>query len=106
MVSAQEFKQDVLYWAKEVGVKPKEVHIRKMKRKLASCSSRGRLTFDVSLLNETEEARLRALLHELLHLRYPNHGRMFNSLLEAYIQRGVNQGEATTNWYGEYRHKP
>lgn len=91
MVSAQEFKQDVFHWAKEIGVKPKQVHIRKMKRKLASCSSRGRLTFDISLLNKAEETRLRALLHELLHLRYPNHGKLFHSLLEAYVQRGLDQ---------------
>lgn len=91
MVSPQDFKRDVHYWAKEIGVKPREVHIRTMKRKLASCSSRGRLTFDISLLKENKEARLRALLHELLHLRYPNHGRMFHSLLEAYLRRSVSQ---------------
>ncbi len=50
MISPDLFKEDVWRLAKEVGVKPKEIHIRKMKRKLASCSSKGRLTFDVSIL--------------------------------------------------------
>jgi len=93
MVSVQEFKQDVLRWAQEIGVRPKEIHIRKMKKKLASCSSRGRLTFDESLLRDNEESRRKAVLHELLHLRYPNHGKLFHSLLEAYVQRGIDRAE-------------
>jgi predicted metal-dependent hydrolase len=91
-MTVEEFKEDVLAWAKEVGVSPKEVHVRKMTRKLASCSSRGRLTFDVSLLEEKRENRLKAILHELLHLKFPNHGKMFNSLLNAYLTRVRNMG--------------
>jgi len=88
-----DFKQYVLDRAKEIGVQPKELHIRPMKRKLASCSSRGRLTFDVSLLEEAAEKRLEAVLHELLHLRYPNHGKMFNALLKTYLGRTGIRGE-------------
>ncbi|MGB4432993.1 MAG: M48 family metallopeptidase, partial [Bacillota bacterium] len=44
MISAQEFKEEVRMLAKDVGVEPKEIHIREMKTKWASCSSRGRLT--------------------------------------------------------------
>jgi len=87
MIAAEQFKQDVLSWASELRVQPKEIHIRQMKRKLASCSSRGRLTFDPSLLEEREENRVEAILHELLHLKYPNHGKMFNRLLEAYLEK-------------------
>ena len=90
MISPQKFKDDVFDWAKEIGVKPKEIHIRKMSRKIASCSSRGRLTFDSSLLSESEESRVKAVLHELLHLRYPNHGKMFNMLMKAYMNRLSN----------------
>jgi len=82
-----DFKQYVMDWAREVGVQPKELHIRRMKRKLASCSSRGRLTFDVSLLEDAAGKRLEAVLHELLHLRYPNHGKMFNALLRTYLRK-------------------
>lgn len=84
-----ELKQEVISWANEIGVAPKEVHIRKMKRKWASCSGKGRLTFDVSLLDEPEETRSRAIVHELLHLRYPTHGRMFNTLLTTYLRKGA-----------------
>jgi len=87
MITREEFKQDVRAWAQEIGVVPKEIHIRKMTRKWASCSSRGRLTFDPSLLKETEALRSKAIVHELLHLKYPNHGRMFNALLKTYLRR-------------------
>jgi len=87
MIATEQFKQDVRNWAKEIGVDPKDIHIRKMKRKLASCSSRGRLTFDPSLLQEDEKGRSEAIIHELLHLKYPNHGKMFNALLKTYLRK-------------------
>ena len=87
MITPEEFKTDVRVWAEEIGVEPREIHIRKMKRKWASCSSKGRLTFDTSLLDETIEVRSRTILHELLHLKYPNHGRLFNILLNIYLKR-------------------
>jgi predicted metal-dependent hydrolase len=91
MITPEEFKADVRVWAEEIGVEPREIHIRKMKRKWASCSSRGRLTFDTSLLDETNEVRSRTILHELLHLKYPNHGRLFNILLNIYLKRKAEE---------------
>ena len=85
MVSREEFKQEVRDWAIVVRVEPKEIHIRQMKRKWASCSSKGRLTFDVSLLEEPKNVRAKAILHELLHLRYPHHGKMFETMLRTYL---------------------
>ena len=90
MITGEKFKHDVQSWAKEIGVEPKEIHIRKMKRKWASCSSRGRLTFDPSLLKEPERVRSKAIIHELLHLKYPNHGKMFTALLNTYL--GKSEG--------------
>lgn len=87
MMTTDEFKADVLAWAEEVGVQPREIHIRRMKKKWGSCSTRGRLTFDMSLLQEGVETRARAVLEELLHLKFPNHGKMFRSLLNAYLAR-------------------
>ncbi|RLJ03185.1 MAG: hypothetical protein DRP14_05210 [Candidatus Aenigmatarchaeota archaeon] len=87
----EDFKKEVLEWAKEVGVTPKEIHIRKMKRKWGSCSSKGRLTFSFDLIKEESEVRAKAIVHELLHLKYPNHGKMFESLLRTYLGRkGIN----------------
>jgi len=85
MITAEEFKQDVLNWAQRVGVEPREIHIRQMRRKWGSCSTKGRLTFDASLLTEDVEKRTRVMVEELLHLKFPNHGKMFKSMLNAYL---------------------
>ncbi len=90
MTSRQKFKENVRALSEDIGVDVKEIHIRKMKRKWASCSNSGRLTFDTSLLAQSDETRLRAILHELLHLRYPNHGKMFNLMLRAHLQKAKN----------------
>ncbi len=79
------FKSEVNAWAKKIGVEPKEVHIRPMKRKWASCSSKGRLTFNTDLLKESAPFRREVIVHELLHLKIPNHGKVFRSLLRAYL---------------------
>ncbi|MDA2931488.1 DUF45 domain-containing protein [Acidobacteria bacterium AH-259-O06] len=43
-----------------------------------------------SLLKAPEKKRDEVIVHELLHLRYPNHGRMFHSLLKAYLAKRTN----------------
>lgn len=87
----EDFKKEVLEWAEEIGVKPKEIHVRKMTRKWASCSSKGRLTFSSDLLNKKFEIRAKVIVHELLHLKYPNHGKMFESLLITHLsKKGIN----------------
>jgi predicted metal-dependent hydrolase len=78
------FKAEVQAWAQRLGVTPREVHLRPMKRKWASCSSRGRLTFDLDLLRQPSKVRAEVIIHELLHLKLPNHGRLFRALLKAY----------------------
>ena len=68
-------------------VYPKEIHIRPMKRKLASCSSPGRLSFSTEPLETSAEKRRLAIIHELLHLKYPNHGKMFKNMLKYYLKK-------------------
>ena len=87
MIMNEYFKREVWDWADEVGVKPSEIHIRPMRRKWASCSTKGRLTFSYELLNQSHSKRAKAIVHELLHLKYPNHGKMFHSLLIAYLSK-------------------
>lgn len=79
------FKQHVLTWADRIGVKPKELHIRTMRNKWASCSTGGRVTFSSDLLEQPDEWREYVIVHELLHLQVPNHGKLFRSLLHAFL---------------------
>ncbi|TYB90004.1 MAG: M48 family metallopeptidase [Kosmotoga sp.] len=90
MMTAKEFKEEVMFLAQDIGVEPKEIQIRKMKRKWGSCSSKGRLTFATALLEKPKDFRLKAVLHELLHLKYPNHGRMFRTMLNNYLEKNLS----------------
>jgi predicted metal-dependent hydrolase len=87
MMAAEDFKKEVQEWAKEIGVSPKEVHVRELRRKWASCSNKGRLTFSYTLLNELAENRSKVIVHELLHMKYPNHGKMFKTLYKSYLKK-------------------
>ena len=90
-VPADLFKAEVRAWAQRIGVEPIAVTIRPMKRKWASCSSHGRLTFDTGLLRQPAAFRRQVIVHELLHLKVPNHGPLFRSLLRAYLCDGDNR---------------
>jgi len=87
------FRAEVEAWARRLGVRPREVRLQPMKRKWASCSSRGRITFNTELLRQPAAFRAEVIVHELLHLKIPRHGRLFRALLRAYlaIGRGENQ---------------
>ncbi|WP_322794104.1 M48 family metallopeptidase [Bellilinea sp.] len=82
------FITEVQAWARRLEVTPREIRLRPMKRKWASCSSRGRLTFDTNLLNQPPDFRREVIVHELLHLKVPNHGKLFKALLKAYLEQG------------------
>ncbi len=85
VVPAEVFKAEVRSWARRIGVEPEEVHLRPMKRKWASCSSNGRLTFNAELLHKPTAFRAEVIVHELLHLKVPNHEKLFRALLQAYL---------------------
>ena len=91
-MTKEEFKNRVLDWAEKIGVSPKEIHIRKMDKKWGSCSSKGRLTFDEELLEKEEKFIDYVIVHELLHIKYKNHGKMFKLMLEIYLNGSYGDG--------------
>jgi len=56
-----------------------------MKKKWASCSTNGNLNFNDKLLNIDRELGDYVIVHELLHFNTPNHGRLWKSLMTAYL---------------------
>ena len=87
VVPADVFKAEVKAWADRIGVEVAEIHLRSMKHKWGSCSSSGRLTFDRELLYQPARFRAEIIVHELLHLKIPNHGRVFRALLTSHLAR-------------------
>lgn len=59
--------------------------MRRMRRKWASCSTSGALSFSTELLSLEGELVDYVIVHELLHLRAPNHGRLWKSLMRAHL---------------------
>ena len=58
-----------------------------MRRKWGSCSTLGRVTLNEELLSAPVDLRREVIVEELLHLRVPNHGKLFRALKLAYIRR-------------------
>lgn len=80
-----EFKLKVYAWAERLNVAPRQVRIQAMTRKWGSCSTLGYVSFADDLLLLCEEFQDFVIAHELLHLRIPNHSRLFKATLRAYL---------------------
>lgn len=79
------FKQRVLDWSQKLDVEVVWLGIRPMKRKWASCSTNGHLNFNAELLTQPTKVQDYVIVHELLHLRVPNHGKLWKSLMRGYL---------------------
>jgi predicted metal-dependent hydrolase len=82
---ADELKWAVRQWAVRIGVKVSQLHVRQMKSKWASISTAGRLTLNTDLIDIPRELGEYVIVHELIHLLAPNHGKVFKSFLAAYL---------------------
>jgi len=89
VIPAEVLKAEVRAWAKRIGVEPNTITIRPMKRKWGSCSTKGNLTLNSDLLTQPADFRARVIVEELLHLKVPNHGKLFKALLRSYLAEGT-----------------
>lgn len=83
-----EFKARVGRWVERLRVKPAQIRVQEMRRKWASCSTAGWVSFATDLLQEPHRFQEEVIVHELLHLRYRNHGKLFRAALKAYLAKG------------------
>lgn len=82
---SEDLHQRVAYWAKLLCVPAPRVRVRKMTRKWGSCSTSGTITLATDLAFQNVRFQNFVIAHELLHLRVPNHGKLFKALLTAHI---------------------
>ena len=80
-----EFKTCVYDYASKMNIKVKSIALRPMKNKWASCSTDGNLNFNKELLEIDKELGKYVIVHELLHFNVPNHGKLWKSLMTAYL---------------------
>jgi hypothetical protein len=56
-----------------------------MRWKWGSCSSKGIVTLAADLADTDARFQDFVIAHELLHLRVPNHGRLFKALMSVHV---------------------
>jgi predicted metal-dependent hydrolase len=84
--SKQAFKERVRKWAQKIGVEIHTISIRQMKSKWASFTKHsGLLIFNAELLAIEPAIGDYVIVHELLHSAVPNHGKLWKSLMRAYL---------------------
>lgn len=76
----------IMRWADVLKVRPVQIRVQSMARKWASCSSAGRITFNHDLLVRPASFQDYVIVHELLHLRIRNHGKLFEATLKAHLR--------------------
>jgi predicted metal-dependent hydrolase len=56
-----------------------------MRRKWASCSTAGTLSFNDELISMERELGDYVIVHELLHFSVPKHGKLWKSLMRVHV---------------------
>ncbi len=67
-ISKPIFFAEVNSWAREMGIEPALVQIRRMTKKWASCSASGQVTFNSEVLWQPPPFRKRVIVEGLEHL--------------------------------------
>jgi predicted metal-dependent hydrolase len=80
-------KRRVDVWVVKLRVMPRVVRVQRMTRKWGSCSTAGTITLAIDLDDENETFQDFVIVHELLHLKVPNHSRLFKALMTAHVPR-------------------
>ena len=80
-----ELREEIYCWAEKIKVKPSQIRIQQMKNKWASCSAKGWVSFSTELLKKEQRFRKYVIIHELLHLIIPNHGKLFKTMMNIYL---------------------
>jgi predicted metal-dependent hydrolase len=80
-----EFKARVQEWAAKLEVKAQAIYVRPMRRKWASCSTAGTLSFNDELIGMDKKLGDFVIVHELLHFQVPNHGKLWKMLMRAHL---------------------
>ena len=84
--------------AEQVGVAYQRIRIAGQRTLWGSCSSRGTLSFNWRLVLAPTEVADYVVVHELCHLRVPNHSRRFWALIEQHRPDWRHQRD----WLREY----
>jgi predicted metal-dependent hydrolase len=72
------------FWASTIKVNPKRITIKDQKTRWGSCSSRGNINYNWRIIMAPKDVIDYLVVHELCHLRIPNHSESFWHEVEKY----------------------
>ena len=97
-MSRDDVRALVQAWAERIGVEVTKIQIRPMRRKWASCSSRGTLTLASDLLQLPRDLVEYVICHDLVHLRVPDHGKGFQAMMNAHMPDWRERESRLSGW--------
>lgn len=75
-------------WEDITGLKASSFQIKKMKTRWGTCNTRTKkIWLNLELAHKSEECIEYVIMHELAHLRAPNHGKEFTDIMDRYMPR-------------------
>ncbi len=95
---AERLNERVAARAREMALAPSRIGLRNQRRRWASCSGRGALSFNWRLIMAPPEVLDYVVVHELAHLAHPNHSRDFWSL----VRRHYPDAARERRWLKEH----
>lgn len=95
----------VAAWADRLQVQVKRVQIRTMRTKWGSISTAGVLTLTDDILHLPPDLAEYIVVHELMHLRYPDHQRGWRVSMGMYLPDWRNREAALLSWR-DWEHVP
>lgn len=81
----QQLKRRAMAWALRLRVNPERIDVVDMPKRWGSCSSNGVITLADDLTDTDEAFQDYVIVHELLHLRYPTHGKRFRAMMSVLV---------------------
>lgn len=85
LTTDQVLTRKVMAWAAKIRVNPTRVVIAELETKWGSCAPDGVITLAGDLVDMPEEFQDYVVVHELLHLRYRSHGKVFTAMMTALV---------------------
>jgi predicted metal-dependent hydrolase len=104
----QQLRRRAMGWAVKLKVNPEQVQIKHLPGKWGSCAPDGVVTLAEDLATEAEDFQDYVIVHELLHLKYRDHGKQFKAMMTALVpnwrqleQSSKHSTDRQGKWGGE-----
>lgn len=90
----EQLPQLIRRYAPRMGVKPGNLRVWELKNRWASCSAAGNLNFHWRVLALPQDIQKYLVVHELAHLKHPNHGKEFWNV----VDKTMPKWKAAAEW--------